>query len=309
MIVLNADDYAMGADIDGAITSLTDAGRLSATSIMTNMPQWPATADAVAKRRSHLALGLHLNLTEGTPLSEAARQALTGASHEFRPLRDLLVHALLGRLHPAVIAAEVRAQLDAFEAALGYLPDFIDGHQHVHVLPGVRDGLFAALRELDWPAPPLVRTPTNQATGPRDPLSAMPKRAIAGLLAAVFRARLTREGLPTNDTFAGFSTFHPGSTATDELTRALNADGNGLHLVMCHPATSTSATTPSDDPLAQRRIDEFRALMAMPNLPKRIWHPTRESNGTIDWTRRIKSAGTSPAPSTRDDRTGEVRSS
>ena len=314
MIVLNADDYAMSADIDGAVAALADAGRLSATSIMTNMPRWPTGADDLAKRRDRLALGLHLNLTEGRPLSEPARIALTGPDQKFRPLRDLLVRALLGSLRPADIAAEVRAQLAAFTSALGHLPDFIDGHQHVHVLPGVRDGLFTALRELTWPAPPLVRTPANHTTGPRDPLSAIPKRTIAGLLGSGFRARLSREGLPTNDTFAGFSSFRPGPAATDELTRALDAHGDGLHLVMCHPAAPASTATDappaaSSDPLAQRRIDEFHALMAMANLPERIWHPTRERDATIDWTRWTNPAAAGRVISAQSDRGGEAHPS
>ncbi len=36
------------------------------------------------------------------------------------------------------VREELRAQLDAFEEVWGGPPDFIDGHQHVHVLPGVR---------------------------------------------------------------------------------------------------------------------------------------------------------------------------
>ncbi len=41
--------------------------------------------------------------------------------------------------------AEIEAQIDAFEQATGRRPDFIDGHQHVHGLPGVRKALIAVL--------------------------------------------------------------------------------------------------------------------------------------------------------------------
>ena len=53
--------------------------------------------------------------------------------------------ALAGRLPRDEVAAEIERQLDAFEAAWGSGPDFVDGHQHVHVLPGVRGPLLRAL--------------------------------------------------------------------------------------------------------------------------------------------------------------------
>ena len=50
--------------------------------------------------------------------------------------------ALSGRLPLAEIADEFRRQIDAFAAAMGREPDFLDGHQHVHAFPGVRHALF-----------------------------------------------------------------------------------------------------------------------------------------------------------------------
>ena len=42
----------------------------------------------------------------------------------------------------AEIRAEIERQLDTFEKHLGFPPDHIDGHEHVHVLPGIRQSLF-----------------------------------------------------------------------------------------------------------------------------------------------------------------------
>ena len=47
---------------------------------------------------------------------------------------------------PQKIAVEVGAQIKAFAAAFGRLPDFIDGHQHVHVFPQVREAVIAAVK-------------------------------------------------------------------------------------------------------------------------------------------------------------------
>lgn len=284
MILLNADDYALNDDIDRGILALAEAGRLSAASIMTNMPGWPKGAATLVKRTPGLALGLHLNLTEGRPLSALARSGMTAAGGVFPPLPRLVVKALAARLDRAVIASEVRAQLDAFADALGRLPDFIDGHQHVHVLAGVRDALFDTIRAASWPALPLVRTPTGGVHASRNGWTTLPKRTLVGCLAAGFRKRLSDEGLPTNDTFAGFSTFVPGNKVAAELGRALDAGHDGLHLVMCHPAAPNVDGHRPRDALGARRVDEFCALMAIPDLPERIWHPRRDTAGAIDWS-------------------------
>jgi predicted glycoside hydrolase/deacetylase ChbG (UPF0249 family) len=283
MILLNADDYALNPDVDRAILALADAGRLSAASVMTNMPGWPGSAASLSGRAPSLALGLHLNLTEGRPLSTEARKVMTVGDGNFASLWHLLVKVLTAQLDPGVIAAEIRAQLDAFSNALGRLPDFIDGHQHAHILHGVRDALLEAIRAVSWAAPPLVRAPTGSGRSSGDAWSALTKRTLVRCLAASFRKRLSEEGLPTNDTFAGFSTFDPGERVASELARALDADPGGLHLVMCHPAVPREDETSPRDPHAARRVDEFDALMAMPGLPDRIWHPDRNSDGTIDW--------------------------
>jgi predicted glycoside hydrolase/deacetylase ChbG (UPF0249 family) len=69
---------------------------------------------------SGIDLGLHLTLTGQ------------------RSLPRLALAACLGRLDAGAVAIALRDQLDAFLAAFGRPPDFIDGHQHVHLLPVVR---------------------------------------------------------------------------------------------------------------------------------------------------------------------------
>ncbi len=78
--------------------------------------------------------------------------------------------ALSRRLPVEEIAIEIEAQLDAFEQATDRRPDFIDGHQHVHGLAGVRRALLAVLRERyargpkPWLRDPRTACPDRQAT-------------------------------------------------------------------------------------------------------------------------------------------------
>ena len=142
-VVLCADDFGMTPGVSRAILALARAGRLSATSAMTTLPFLARFAPALGE--SGIAVGLHLNLTAGPPLGPMPRLAPGGA---LPPLGRLMRAALAGRLPEAEAADEIARQLAAFEAAFGRPPDFVDGHQHVHVLPGVRSALLAALARL-----------------------------------------------------------------------------------------------------------------------------------------------------------------
>ena len=51
------------------------------------------------------------------------------------------------RLDPAALADEIASQVREFVDAFGRAPDFIDGHQHVHLFPQVRDALLEVAKE------------------------------------------------------------------------------------------------------------------------------------------------------------------
>src|SRR5262245_17221205 len=130
-IVLCADDYGQAEAVSRGILELMDVGRLTAVSCLVNMPGWKEQAQFLHPFKGKIDLGLHLNLTDGMPLS-AQYQREIGA--KLMPLPYLITHTMLGskKLKPTALMAEIEAQLDAFCEAVGCLPDFVDGHQHVH---------------------------------------------------------------------------------------------------------------------------------------------------------------------------------
>ena len=156
-ITLCADDYALHPLVDEAVVLLAQAGRLSATSCMSTAPRWREAAPQLLPLRGRIQLGLHFNLTEGH-----------GGAHAAHSLGQVLTAAYTRRLPASALQDAWRAQLDAFEDAIGSAPDFIDGHQHVHQLPGVRRALLAELqRRYAGRAMPWVRS-----TAPAESLAA-----------------------------------------------------------------------------------------------------------------------------------------
>ncbi len=238
-LVLCADDYALHPLVDAAVQQLARAGRLSATSCMTTAPGWPAAAPALRELRPGLSLGLHFNLTEGHAGATAARS-----------LGQTLRAAYLGTLPREELQRAWRVQLDAFEQALGTPPDFIDGHQHVHQLPGVRQALLRELqsryagRELPW-----VRS-----TVPSGQLWRAPKAAVIALLGGwTATRRLRRAGIALNQGFGGVYGFDaPDAAAYRAHMQHWLAHMSAGGLLMCHPA---SAAVPGDALGGQRAVE------------------------------------------------------
>lgn len=271
-VVLCADDYAMTEGVSRAIDALADAGRLSAASVMVTTTHWPAHGGRARSLRARCAVGLHFNLTLGAPLGPMPRLAPSG---RLPTVGEISRHALAGEIDHDEIAAETTRQLAAFTAAVGFPPDHVDGHQHVHALPGIRDGVLAALRALESPKP-LIRDPADRISAIARRRTALPKALALSWLARGFGAAARREGLPVNDTFAGVSDFAPAATAR-EFRRALIGAGR-LHVVMCHPGFPDGELA-AIDPMTGRRQCEFDLLMSAGGLGTEIWRPQRAADG------------------------------
>jgi hypothetical protein len=159
-IVLCIDDYALRPGVDAAVLELAARGLVSATSCLVGSPRWPAAAAALrAVDRSNLDVGLHLDFTEA-PFDASLRHGLG----------DFIARAYLRRLPADRLAREIRAQFDAFEQAMGRAPDHVDGHQHVHQLPGCASGCWKSARGA-------ATTPPGCAAPPCRPASPAPSRA------------------------------------------------------------------------------------------------------------------------------------
>lgn len=230
-LILCADDYGLCPGVDDAILDLIERGRLNATSVMVLPPTFsPAEAQrlaAVAGGRA--AIGLHVTLTAPfRPLSAGFGPLARDGT--FLPIGRMLVAAFARPFDRAATAREVDAQMKAFVAAFGRPPDFVDGHQHVHMLPGVRDAVLQAVKETNpqgWVRQCGQITPALTRLGD-------PKSLLLDRLSHAFRRRAQRLGVRTNPAFAGTYTFRPGVDFATLVPRFLAGLADGS-VIMCHP--------------------------------------------------------------------------
>ncbi|ANW04312.1 ChbG/HpnK family deacetylase [Bradyrhizobium icense] len=252
-IWLCADDYGLAEGVNRAIRDLISRGRLNATSVMVVAPAIGraevAALQEVAAASPRCAIGLHATLTAPfRPLTMHFRPVDGGL---FLPFPKLLRAGLLRRLDPEMIEDELAAQLAAFEDLFGRAPDFVDGHQHAQLFPGVRDAFLRVVKE----AAPNAWV---RQGGRLKPSLDAPKALVLDILSAQFRKRATHAKIPFNPAFAGAYDFSKESdfgALMGKFLEGLPESG----LVMCHPGF-VDETLESLDPLTTQREVEHAFL-------------------------------------------------
>ena len=160
--------------------------------------------------------------------------------------------AFLRRLDSTALTREIEAQLAAFAAAFGRAPDFLDGHQHVHLFPQIREETLAAVKRA---APAAWVRQCGSALPLRILLRDFKTLALSELSRG-FRRRAAARGVATNPAFAGVYDLDPDTDFAALFPRFLEGlPENGL--VMCHPG-HVDAELKRLDPLTDLRESEYR---------------------------------------------------
>jgi len=230
-IWLCADDYGLSHAVSAAIRELIMRERINATSVMVVAPHFDAadveSLKALNAHRKRAALGLHVTLTAPfKPLGSGFAPTRDGC---FLPLQKMMRTAMARRLDRHALDAEIAAQLAAFIDAFGQPPDFMDGHQHVHLMPQVRD---AFLQQISRAAP---AASVRQCGRARAAGRLHDRKALTlDILSVRFRRKAHEFGIATNPAFAGTYDFNHKANYAHIFPRFL-AGLPDRGLIMCHP--------------------------------------------------------------------------
>lgn len=262
-IVLCADDYALAPGVSAGIRELLAAGRLNATSVMTIFPGLETEARALQAVKSPIPfqIGLHATLTGGfAPLTASPMKRGGGKLPEKLPMsRETWPPLGYRRIDAAKVKAEVKAQLEKFISVFGRAPDYVDGHQHTQLMPGIRKPFLDAVAELAPRAWVRQCAPVHFT----DELFNAKSRFL-GALSLPFKRMAKRRKLACNPAFSGAYDYDkPGDFGAQFARFIKGMPGGGV--VMCHPGHPDDVLR-ARDTLTDQREQEFAFLMseAMP---------------------------------------------
>ena len=194
-VVINADDFGKDENATMAIAESFRRGFITQTTLMVNMP-WAEKAVELARKEGFAdKVGLHLNLTEGRPLTEgiAKCDVFCAGNGEFRG-RHSTSDELSRRDVRQAFKGEVQAQVFKY-VSYGLPLMHCDGHHHVQSKIHVAKILMPILRDNCFKS---IRRPYNVWV---NPLSPHIRSRIQQLL---FRMLAVRNRLSTSDYFTGW---------------------------------------------------------------------------------------------------------
>ncbi|KAM9858794.1 carbohydrate deacetylase isoform 1-T4 [Aulostomus maculatus] len=239
MLVVTGDDFGYCPRRNQGIVDCFQAGGISNVSLLVNASAAKEAAD-LAKRHS-IPIGLHANLSEGIPVSPSLRQASTlvnqqGFLHGKMGFRQALERH---QLSMEQVELELRAQVRLFRELTGHLPHHMDGHQHVHVLPEVREVFAQVLSDISIP---YTRIPVEPGLHSCPWLPAHLQRFYTQVEKDALDSIpvFTRYGIRWPDAYLGLTTMGPNMSISN-LQRALR------HALAIEPSGTTSCSASSSD--------------------------------------------------------------
>ena len=283
-VVFHADDFGMNAAVNLGILTAFREGLLTSTSLLANAPaaeaacqEWPAlvaeyTSNVLrssdlrrqlGEPRLPFDLGVHLNLTQGRPL--------TGTQYPAELLNERGHYPGIGRLFYRLNRA-TSAQLRSVEAELhaqiewifdrGLQPTHVNGHQYIELIPQISAMIPEILRRYSIPTVRvafergLVRNVLMQGD-----VAGWGLALVKHHYARAFHRQMLSVKVAFPDRFYG--TSHAGRINRELLLRFLSQSPKSeCTEIGVHPAVeSTSSDVPSDDPwfdpLAKSRPTEL----------------------------------------------------
>ncbi|KTD44294.1 ChbG/HpnK family deacetylase [Legionella parisiensis] len=247
-IILCADDFGLDPGVSAGILKLVRMGRLSAVSCMVNMPSFIPYAKELLdlKKNKPIKIGLHFNLTEGYLASLPEKSCFS--------LHELLIKTHMRSIKLSFIAKEFLAQLHQFTEVMQQLPDFIDGHQHIHQFPVIRNVI------LDLYAQRLKNHGTSiRSTWPSIdlPQSRFKAKILSLTGGKALLKQLIKLGIPHNRCFSGIYDFASAANYRELFRNWISLTRENT-LIMCHPGDSYNST----DPIAHARLTEFNYFIS-----------------------------------------------
>jgi len=223
-LIVNADDYGYFRCVSKGILRAATHGIVTATGVFANAMQFTEHA-AELRDCNVLDVGVHLNLTEGIPLTAEMRGSLARWSGQFAGKFSMARAILTRTIKTEDVSREWRAQI---ERCLdnGLRVRFLNSHEHMHMLPPLFPVVQALAHDFDIGH---IRFPTSQRGG-KSANGSLFRGAVMKTLETINRRRVD---LPTPH-FLGLDAS--GKLDLPYLEHSLpRLEAGEIYELMCHP--------------------------------------------------------------------------
>jgi chitin disaccharide deacetylase len=201
-----------------------------------------------------LGIGVHLNLSEGVPVSPTSKvPSLVDARGRLHLTPGRLWAGILRRkVSLSDVGRELRAQIEKVIGA-GISPTHLDGHKHVHVLPGISAIVIRLAQQFG-----IGNVLKQYLVG----------RGVSGF-ARRFRKKLKHAGLLCSGHLYGLS--ETGFLNVRGVQDIVNRIPEGVSELMCHPGYVDADLVETGTRLLFQREIELEALRA-PDVRRSVAH-------------------------------------
>lgn len=131
MLIINADDFGYSESVNHAIATSFSQGLISSTTIMANAPAFEHACELAKREGFADKIGIHLNLTEGIPLTDAIKKSRIFCDEHGRFGFKRFRHYWLPSGEIALLRQEISQQIQRCRAH-GITLTHADSHHHVH---------------------------------------------------------------------------------------------------------------------------------------------------------------------------------
>jgi predicted glycoside hydrolase/deacetylase ChbG (UPF0249 family) len=137
LLIVTGDDLGLNLSTTQAVSQSLRDRIVSHASLIVNMPVFDQACELVLANRLERRVGLHFNLTEGAPLTDAIRRQPRFCTDGQFTRRDFYAGLRpLSNDAKRTVAAEARAQV-ALARSRGIPLTHLDSHNDVHLLPNL----------------------------------------------------------------------------------------------------------------------------------------------------------------------------
>lgn len=133
-IVVNADDFGYSSLLNRSILESFNRNLHSTTTLMCNMPGFEEACEMAFENKLTDRIGIHLNMTEGKPLSEKIKK-IGKFVNENGEMYKSFKGQFFSKDEKVAIYEELQAQVDRFKSK-HLSPSHADTHHHFHFYIG-----------------------------------------------------------------------------------------------------------------------------------------------------------------------------